>query len=64
MNLETVSDKHLHELERLAGELLAVIRQAKLQDAPEAETVRLLIQQAGEVRRARFDTANREYLGY
>ena len=39
MNLETVSDKHLHELERLAGELLAVIRQAKLLDEPVTEAL-------------------------
>ena len=64
MNLETVSDKHLHELERLAGELLAVIRQAKLLDEPVAEAVRTLQQQAGEVRRSRFDATNRDYLGY
>ncbi|MCA9906753.1 MAG: hypothetical protein KJ065_21210 [Anaerolineae bacterium] len=64
MNLETVSDKHLHELERLAGELLAVIRQAKLLDEPVTEAIRMLQHQAGEVRRSRFDAANRDYLGY
>lgn len=64
MNLETVSDKHLHELERLAGELLAVIRQAKLLDEPVTEAIRMLQHQAGEVRRSRFDATNRDYLGY
>lgn len=64
MDLETVSDKQLHELERLAGELLTVMRQAKLLDEPVAEAIRTLHHEAGEVRRSRFDAANKEHLGY
>lgn len=32
--LETVSDKHLHEMERLTKELLRVMYKAKLRDLP------------------------------
>ena len=32
MDLDTVSDKHLHELERLTKELLEMMRKAKLLD--------------------------------
>ena len=64
MNLETVSYKHLHELQRLPGELLVVIRQAILLDELITEAIRMLQHQAGEVRRSRFDAANRDYLGY
>ena len=40
MNLDTVTDKHLHELERLAKELLETLRRAGLvQTAARLETV-------------------------
>ena len=64
MNLEAVSDKHLQEMERLAGELLLVMRQAKLQGEPLAEYLNALKLETGEARRKRFDTADREYNGY
>ncbi len=64
MNLEAVSDKDLHELERLAKELLDVIRKAKLQDQPIVELLRQLEAQAGEARRQRFDGVNPEFRGY
>ena len=37
MNLDSLTDKHLHEIERLAKELLDVMRKAKLKDDPLAE---------------------------
>ncbi len=64
MDFETVSDKHLQEIERLVGELLAVLRQAKLQDDPINEALNQLRTQTGEVRRSRFDLSDREYKNY
>jgi hypothetical protein len=64
MNLEAVSDKDLHELERLTVELLKVMRKAKLQDQPLIELLRLLEQETGKVRRERFDDVNPEFRGY
>jgi hypothetical protein len=64
INLEGVSDKHLQTMERLARELLAVMRQAKLKDEPLVEALQQLELQAGIVRRERFDSANPQYRGY
>lgn len=64
MNLDTLTDKHLHELERLAKELLDVMRKAKLKDEPLAEQLHQLEIQAGNLRRERFDANNPEYRGY
>jgi hypothetical protein len=64
MDFETVSDKSLQEIERLADELLTVLRQAKLQDDPINEALQRLRAQTGEVRRARFDQNDREYKSY
>ena len=64
MNLETVSDKHLHELERLAKELLETMRRAKLLDLPVIELLRALESEAEKARRERFDEVNPEFKGY
>jgi len=64
MNLDTLSDKQLQELERLAKELLLVMRKAKLSAEPLAESLHQLEVKAGEIRRARFDTSNPEYSNY
>jgi hypothetical protein len=64
MNFDAVSDKDLHELERLTVELLKVMRKAKLQDQPLVELLRLLEQETGKVRRERFDAVNPEFRGY
>jgi hypothetical protein len=64
MNLDTLSDKQLQELERLAKELLLVMRKAKLVGIPLAESLHQLEVEAGEIRRERFDTSNPEYSGY
>ncbi len=62
--METLSDKHLQDLERLAQELLAVMRHAKLKDKTLTEALDALQSQAGKIRRERFDSANPEYHGY
>ena len=64
MNFDEVSDKHLHEVERLAKELLEVMRRAKLQDQPITELLRQLESQAEKARRERFDEVNPEFKGY
>jgi hypothetical protein len=64
VNLETVTDKQLQELERLARELLDVIRRAKLLEQPLSGLLSTLEQEAGKVRRERFDSVDKEYAGY
>ena len=64
MDLDSISDKHLQDIERLVGELLAVMRQAKLLNEPIADSLNQLRTQAGEVRRKRFDLGDREYKNY
>jgi hypothetical protein len=64
MNFDEVSDKHLHELERLTKELLEVMRKAKLLDQPLTELLRELESQAEKARRERFDELNPQFRGY
>ena len=64
MNLDTLSDKQLQELERLSKELLLVMRKSKLMGEPLAELLHQLEVESGEIRRERFDTANPEYSSY
>lgn len=64
MNLEEVSTKHLNELEHLARELQLVMRKASLQNEPLAKSLHELELEIGKLRRARYDAANPEYLGY
>lgn len=64
MDLESLSTKHLNELERLIGETLNVMRQAKLYDDPLAKSLYQLEQDLGKVRRERFDQSNPEYHSY
>jgi hypothetical protein len=64
MNLETLPDKHLHELERLTKELLEVMRRAKLLDQPLTELLRKVESEAEKARRERFDEVNPQFRGY
>lgn len=64
MDFETVSDKHLHELERLTKELLEIMRKAKLRDLPITGLLRELESQAEKTRRERFDEVNPKFRGY
>lgn len=64
MNLEPLSDKHLHEIERLAKELLEVMRKAKLKEEPLAQALHQLEVEAGNLRRERYDANNPEFKGY
>lgn len=64
MNLETVSDKHIHDLERTIGELLGLMRKAKLQDETLIATLRELQQKLEKTRHDRFDSKNTEFHTY
>jgi hypothetical protein len=64
MNFETVSQKHINEIERLVRELQVAMRKAKLQNEPLVETLRLFEFELGELRRTRFDDANPKYQTY
>ncbi len=64
MNLDTVSSKHLNELEGLVRELQLVMRKASLHNEPLAKSLHEFELELGQVRRARFDAANPEYIGY
>jgi hypothetical protein len=61
---ETISDKNLHELERLTQELLEIMRKAKIQDAFLSEALTQLHQEASDARRNRFDARSPKYTGY
>lgn len=64
MKLDAVSDKHLHEVERLTKELIEAMRRAKLLDLPLTPLLRALESEAEKARRERFDGVNPEYQGY
>jgi hypothetical protein len=64
MNIDSVSQKDLNELERLVRELLAAMRKAKLQNEPLAEALQHFENTLGTTRRERFDTLNPDYRGY
>ncbi len=64
MNLETVSQKHVNELEILVKELLIAMRKAKLEKEPLGEYLRRFDQELGDVRRERFDGMHPEYKVY
>lgn len=64
MNLETISQKNLNDLERLAKELRMTMRKAKLNNEPLAKLLYDLEVELSQLRRERFDAANPEYHSY
>ncbi len=64
MNLDTISDKHVNELERLTRELLNAMRRAKFHDESLVTALQQLEIEASRIRRERFDEANSEFNGY
>jgi hypothetical protein len=64
VNLESVTSKHISELEQLTSQLLISLRKAKLHDDPMYILLQQLEQELGETRRHRFDNENSEYSGY
>lgn len=61
MNLETVSSKHINELEILVKELLAAMRKANLEKDSLGENLRQFNQELEDTRRQRFDNQHPEY---
>ncbi len=64
MELESISDKNVQELERLTRELLNLLKRSKIHDETLVEALKDLESKVGEVRRARFDEANPQYHSY
>jgi|FLYN01.1.fsa_nt_gi hypothetical protein len=64
MNLESLNDKHLHEMERLVTELLTLMKKAKLTDDPLYSSLHDLKETAEKLRRERFDEENPRFKGY
>lgn len=64
MNLETISQKQLNELEHCVRELLSTMRKLKVVDEPLVESLKVFEQKLAEARRERFDAANPDYKGY
>jgi hypothetical protein len=64
MNLDSVTNKDLNELERLSSELLALMGRARLKDTILAELLDEFVHQAGKVRRSRFDVNDSEFRSF
>ena len=64
MNLESLNDKQLNEMERLASELVVLLKRTKLADDPLYLTLTNLKNAAGGVRQVRFDQHDTRYQGY
>jgi hypothetical protein len=64
MDLESVSQKHLNELEVRVTELLLLLKKAKIQDENIIAILRQLETELGQARRDRFDGVTKEYSGY
>ena len=64
MNFETVSQKHMNDLEQQVRQLLVSLRKARLQSEPLFESLQQLARELEEVRHERFDEANSEYHTY
>lgn len=64
MNIESVSQKHLNEIEFRVRELLLAMRKAKLEHNTLGEDLRLFEQEISTLRRERYDATNSEYHTY
>jgi hypothetical protein len=64
MNLESVSQKNLNELERLAREMQLLLRKSKLNNEPLAKLLSEFEAELSQLRRERFDAANPKYHSY
>jgi hypothetical protein len=64
MNLESLTDKQLHEMERLLTELTHLMKQGKLTEDPLYSELVKLKSEAGTNRQKRFDENNSRFQGY
>lgn len=64
MDLESVSQKHLNELEVRITELLLLMKKAKVQNETMIAMLRQFESELGQARRDRYDGMTKEYSGY
>lgn len=64
MNLESVPNKQLHQIEQLAKELADVLTKAKLQDEALCQVLVELAKAATTERQSRFDEADTRFKGF
>jgi hypothetical protein len=64
MDLVTIPQKQLQELEVLLTGFLLALKKAKIQDAPFADSLEEFKGQLEATRRARFDAENSHFQGY
>src|SRR5687768_13735898 len=62
--LDSISSKHLSELEQLIMQLVKTMRSARLQHYPIYTSLRTLERDLGEIRRKRYDENHSAYDGY
>lgn len=64
MNLETITQKQLNELEQQIRQLMGTMKKAKLQNSPFFESLQTLAQELETARHKHFDEVNSEYSSY
>ena len=64
MDFDSVSTKHINELEQQISQILKTMRAAKLTQEPIYTSLQALEQELGEARRGRFDEQDSKYNGY
>lgn len=64
MDLESLSQKQLNQLELCVRELLAAMRKARVHDEPLVTSLKVFEDTLAKIRRERFDAANSEFSSY
>jgi hypothetical protein len=64
MNLESIQNKQLQQIEQLAKDLHALLVKAKLSDEPVCKELAALVKDAAEERQSRFDGADNRFKGF
>jgi hypothetical protein len=64
MNLDSISQKHLHVLEQQVGQLMVTLRKTKIQNAPLLEALQQADHELQQYRRERFDVTDSEFGSY
>jgi hypothetical protein len=64
MDFDSVSAKHINELEQQITQILKTMRTAKLHQHPIYASLQELEQELGEARRGTYDKKDSKYSGY
>jgi hypothetical protein len=64
MDLDTVPQKRINELEQMTSQLLKTLRSSQLHRTPLYASLQEFEQALGEKRRSQFDENNSTYTGY